>query len=134
MQAKVGRNLTSSACVYHNFREGANPGFHEAVGDFISLSAQTPHYLHASGLLDQVSLSEETDINFLLKTALDQIAFIPYSYILDLWSWNVYRGKIKPDEYNKVWWEYRKKYQGIANPDPNTADDGGFDPGMIVFG
>lgn len=27
------------------FKEGANPGFHEAVGDVISLSASTPSHL-----------------------------------------------------------------------------------------
>ena len=34
------------------FRAGANPGFHEAIGDTISLSVETPAYLHEVGLLD----------------------------------------------------------------------------------
>ena len=33
------------------FRGGANPGFHEAIGDTISLSVETPTYLKAVGLL-----------------------------------------------------------------------------------
>lgn len=33
-------------------RGGANPGFHEAVGDTIALSVVTPDYLHQIGLLD----------------------------------------------------------------------------------
>ena len=28
------------------FRTGANPGFHEAVGDTIALSVNTPEHLH----------------------------------------------------------------------------------------
>ena len=39
------------------YREGANPGFHEAVGDTIALSVQTPDHLKAIGLLDKVSNS-----------------------------------------------------------------------------
>ena len=32
------------------FREGANPGFHEAIGDTISLSASTPAHLRELGI------------------------------------------------------------------------------------
>ena len=34
------------------FRSGANPGFHEAVGDTIALSVVTPSYLHTLKLMD----------------------------------------------------------------------------------
>ena len=36
------------------YRSGANPGFHEAVGDTLALSVSTPKHLHAVGLLDEV--------------------------------------------------------------------------------
>ena len=36
------------------FKNGANDGFHEAIGDFVALSASTPTYLNQIGLLDQV--------------------------------------------------------------------------------
>ncbi|XP_014676342.1 PREDICTED: angiotensin-converting enzyme-like, partial [Priapulus caudatus] len=36
------------------FRDGANPGFHEAIGDTISLSVLTPAHLQKIGLLDDV--------------------------------------------------------------------------------
>lgn len=32
-------------------REGANPGFHEAIGDVLALSASTPKHLHSINLL-----------------------------------------------------------------------------------
>lgn len=38
-----------------SFRGGANPGFHEAIGDVLSLSVSTPKHLHAIGLLDQLT-------------------------------------------------------------------------------
>ena len=37
------------------YRDGANPAFHEAVGDILALSVRTPAHLNAVGLLDTVS-------------------------------------------------------------------------------
>src|SRR5690606_38481208 len=48
------------------FKNGANDGFHEAIGDFVGLSATTPTYLQQIGLLDAVP-GEDEDIPFLLK-------------------------------------------------------------------
>ena len=39
------------------FRSGANPGFHEAIGDTISLSVETPSYLKRVGLMNQSELN-----------------------------------------------------------------------------
>ncbi len=36
------------------YRGGANPGFHEAVGDVLALSVSTPQHLYDIGLLDEV--------------------------------------------------------------------------------
>lgn len=33
------------------FQEGANPGFHEAIGDVLALSVSTPKHLHNLNLL-----------------------------------------------------------------------------------
>ena len=38
----------------YEYRTGANPGFHEAVGDTLALSVQTPQHLHKVGLLDSL--------------------------------------------------------------------------------
>lgn len=34
------------------YRRGANPGFHEAIGDVLALSVSTPKHLHTIKLLD----------------------------------------------------------------------------------
>ena len=73
------------------FREGANDGFHEAIGDFIGLSSVTPAYLHQLGLIDKVP-GEDADIPFLLRMALEKIAFLPFSYMVDRWRWQVFSG------------------------------------------
>lgn len=40
------------------FRTGANPGFHEAVGDTISLSVMIPEHLESIGLLKETAGDE----------------------------------------------------------------------------
>ncbi|XP_030364883.1 angiotensin-converting enzyme isoform X1 [Strigops habroptila] len=110
-----------------SFRDGANPGFHEAVGDVMALSVSTPKHLHSINLLDEVSDSTESDINYLMSIALDKIAFLPFGYLMDQWRWKVFDGRIKEDEYNQEWWNLRLKYQGMCPPVPRSEDD--FDPG-----
>jgi peptidyl-dipeptidase A len=108
------------------FRNGANDGFHEAIGDFIGLSALTPTYLHQIGLLDQVP-GEDEDIPFLLKMALDKIAFLPFGLMVDRWRWDVFSGETTPVQYNAAWTADMLKYQGLVPPGARPAD--AFDPG-----
>lgn len=49
----------------------------------------------------------EQDINFLMKIALDKIAFIPFSYLIDQWRWRVFDGSISKENYNQEWWSLR---------------------------
>jgi peptidyl-dipeptidase A len=107
------------------FRDGAIDAFHEAIGDTIALSV-TPPYLKQLGLIDKVP-DQSADIGFLLNRALDKVAFLPFGYLVDQWRWKVFSGEVKPDGYNKAWWDLREKYQGIAPPVPRTEQD--FDPG-----
>uniref|UniRef100_A0A3P9IDH5 Angiotensin-converting enzyme n=1 Tax=Oryzias latipes TaxID=8090 RepID=A0A3P9IDH5_ORYLA len=110
-----------------SFRDGANPGFHEAIGDVLALSVSTPKHLKSIGLLDKVEENYESDINFLMSMALDKIAFLPFGYLMDQWRWKVFDGRIPPNEYNKEWWNLRLKYQGLCPPVARTEED--FDPG-----
>jgi peptidyl-dipeptidase A len=107
------------------FRDSANDGFHEAVGDTISLSV-TPEYLVKLGLL-QKAPDASKDIGLLLKRALDKVAFLPFGLLIDQWRWKVFSGEIPPERYNHAWWELRKKYQGVAAPVARSEKD--FDPG-----
>jgi peptidyl-dipeptidase A len=107
------------------FKNGANDGFHEAIGDAIAL-AITPEYLHKVGLLESVPQANN-DIPELLKQALDRVAFLPFGLMIDQWRWKVFSGEIKPEDYNKSWWELRLKYQGVAPPVARSEAD--FDPG-----
>ena len=108
------------------FKNGANDGFHEAIGDFIGLSALTPTYLQQIGLLKDAP-GDEGDIPFLLNMALNKIAFMPFGLMVDRWRWEVFNGQLTPATYNTGWWKLRTRYQGIIPPGPRPTD--AFDPG-----
>jgi len=107
------------------FLNGANEGFHEAIGDTIALSV-TPEYLVKVGLLDKAP-DASGDIGLLLETALQKVAFLPFGLILDQWRWKVFSGEVTPASYNQAWWDLRLRYQGVAPPVARTEAD--FDPG-----
>ena len=107
------------------FRDSANDGFHEAIGDTIALSV-TPEYLKKIGLLPTVPDSSK-DIGLLLYKALEKVAFLPFGLMIDKWRWQVFSGQIPPEKYNESWWKLRLKYQGVAPPLPRSEAD--FDPG-----
>jgi len=124
---ELGHNFYQRA--YKNrpflFENGANDGFHEAIGDTIAL-AITPEYLEKVGLLNKVP-PPEADIPILLQQALDRVAFLPFGLLIDQWRWKVFSGEIKPADYNKSWWDLRLKYQGVVPPVARSESD--FDPG-----
>ena len=108
------------------FQGGANDGFHEAIGDFAGLNALTPDYLKQLGIIDSVPPAE-ADIPYLLRMALDKVAFLPFGLLVDKWRWGVFSGKITPEHYNDAWWDLVKQYQGLVPPGPRPAN--AFDPG-----
>jgi peptidyl-dipeptidase A len=107
------------------YKGSANDGFHEAIGDTISLSI-TPKYLKQIGLIDEEP-DASADIALLMRSALDKVAFLPFGLMVDQWRWKVFNGEISPEEYNQGWWELREQYQGIEAPVARTEDH--FDPG-----
>jgi peptidyl-dipeptidase A len=124
---ELGHNMYQRA--YENqpflFKNGANDGFHEAIGDTIAL-AITPEYLRTIGLLNKVP-SADSDIPLLLEEALDKVAFLPFGLMIDQWRWEVFSGEVTPADYNKAWWDLRLKYQGVAPP--VARSEANFDPG-----
>ena len=97
------------------FQQGANDGFHEAIGDTMALSV-TPDYLKTIGLLETVPTGDRARINQQLKMALDKVAFLPFGLLIDKWRWDVFSGKIGPADYNAAWWRLKREPQGVAPP------------------
>jgi peptidyl-dipeptidase A len=108
------------------FQNGANDGFHEAIGDTVVLSI-TPEYLKRKGLLEKAVDNEQVRLNRQMATALEKIAFLPFGLVVDKWRWDVFSGKVAPEQYNEHWWSLRRAYQGVEPAVPRSASD--FDPG-----
>ncbi|XP_051859054.1 angiotensin-converting enzyme-like [Drosophila albomicans] len=108
------------------YRGGANPGFHEAVGDVLSLSVSTPRHLEKIGLLKNFVLDEEARINQLFRTALDKIVFLPFAFTLDKYRWSLFRGEVDKANWNCAFWKLREEYSGIEPPVVRSEKD--FDP------
>ena len=107
--------------------DGANDGFHEAIGDMIALSI-TPDYLVEIGLLDKAEVpGADKDLGLLLRQGMDKLAFLPFGLLVDRWRWGVFDGSIKPAGYNEAWTALRLHYQGITPPVDRPAD--AFDAG-----
>jgi peptidyl-dipeptidase A len=106
------------------FRDSANDGFHEALGDTLALSV-TPEYLVKIKLLDKAP-DAAADTGLLLRAALERLAFLPFGLLVDQWRWQVFSGAITPQNYNKAWWELKLKYQGVAPVKPRGEEF--FDP------
>jgi peptidyl-dipeptidase A len=109
------------------YKDGANDGFHEAIGDMIALSI-TPEYLVEIGLLNADDVpGEDADLALLMRQAMDKVAFLPFGLMVDQWRWKVFDGTYSPSEYNDGWWALREKYQGLKPPSERPSD--AFDPG-----
>ncbi|XP_051531994.1 angiotensin-converting enzyme 2-like [Myxocyprinus asiaticus] len=100
-------------------RDGANEGFHEAVGEIMSLSAATPSHLQSLGLLPSDFKEDyETDINFLMKQALTIVATLPFTYMLEEWRWQVFQENIPKNQWMLRWWEMKRELVGVSEPVP----------------
>jgi peptidyl-dipeptidase A len=109
------------------YRNGANDGFHEAIGDFVALSI-TPDYLVKIGLLAPARVpSADKDVGLLLRQAMDKVAFLPFGLLVDKWRWGVFSGAIPAGSYQAGWDKLRLDYQGIVPP--VARDETRFDPG-----
>ena len=108
------------------YKDSANDGFHEAIGDTIALSV-TPAYLAQINLLPESRIPPASrDVGLLLNQAMDSIAFLPFGLLVDKWRWGVFSGEITPANYNKAWTDLRLRYQGIVPPVERT--EANFDP------
>ncbi|NRA94022.1 MAG: M2 family metallopeptidase [Psychroserpens sp.] len=96
-------------------REGANRGYHEAIGSLLGFAAMQKPFLVGKGLVDENTQINETQN--LLKEALSNIVFLPFSAgVMTEFENALYAENLPKDEFNKKWWELAKKYQGMVPP------------------
>jgi len=84
-------------------------GFHEAIGDVVSLSVSSPKHMQLLGYVNvsDTAASKETEINFLLAKALEKVAFLPFGYLIDSYRWGLFDGSIPREEMTKHWLRLR---------------------------
>jgi peptidyl-dipeptidase A len=99
-------------------RLGANPAFHEGMGELASLAAGQEPYLRAIHLLPPDFKYDETA--FLLNDALSPtVPFIFWaSGTMTHWEADVYAQNLPPDQWNARWWQYVRDFQGVEPPGP----------------
>ncbi|MBR9916035.1 MAG: M2 family metallopeptidase, partial [Algicola sp.] len=96
-------------------REGANRGYHEAIGSLLGFAAMQKPFLAGKGLVDADAKIDETQN--LLKEALSNIVFLPFSAgVMTEFENALYAENLPKDQFNKKWWELAKKYQGMVPP------------------
>ncbi|CAL8102819.1 unnamed protein product [Orchesella dallaii] len=106
---------------------GANPGFHEAIGDTIAFSVNSVSHLQKLGLLSKEHKNHgKHAINQLLLHALSFVVDTPWVLSLEQWRWDVLAGKILPKDYNCHWWKLRHHFQGVTPSAKRKPTD--FDP------
>lgn len=101
-------------------RLGAAPGFHEGVGELISLASSQVPYLQSRGVLPHEFSADKTA--FLLDDALARsLPFIFFSCgTMPHWEADVYAKNLPSDQWNARWWKYVGKFQGIEPPSPRS--------------
>ena len=108
------------------FRDGANAGFHEAIGELMGMMSATQKHLHKLGLMDSLVEDEELDINFLMSQALITVTTLPFHLVNDLWRWRVFHGDYMEKEWNTsfrhplAWLLWGERTQEEAWLDPPT--------------
>jgi peptidyl-dipeptidase A len=103
-------------------RLGAAPGFHEGVGELISLASSQVPYLQSRGVLPADFTPDKTA--FLLNDALAQsIPFIYFSCgVMPHWEADIYARNLAPDQWNARWWKYVSDFQGVEPSSPRGEE------------
>ena len=97
-------------------RTGANPAFHEGIGEQIALAAGQTPYLKTVGVLPADYQEDQTAT--LLETALSHaVPFVFWaSGTMTHWEHDLYAKDLPPSEYNARWWRYVADFQGVEPP------------------
>jgi peptidyl-dipeptidase A len=106
-------------------RRGANRAFHEAVGYLLGSASMQRSFLVGREMV--VPEVEVDPIRALLKEALDQVPFMPWSAgVMTHFEHDLYAGEFGAESYNARWWDYVERFQGIVPPSPR--DESHCDP------
>jgi peptidyl-dipeptidase A len=97
-------------------RTGANPAFHEGIGELIGMaSVQTP-YLDQLGVLPADYKEDQTAtlVDFALEHGIPFMFFS--SGTMTHWEADVYAKGLPLGDWNKRWWQHVADFQGVEPP------------------
>jgi peptidyl-dipeptidase A len=102
-------------------RDGASRAFHEAVGELARLASGQPPYLRKIGVLPPSATPDPS--RGLLQSALDAIVFLPFSAgTMAHFEHDLYEQELPPAEWQKRWWDYTARFQGVQPPAPRPDE------------
>jgi peptidyl-dipeptidase A len=97
-------------------RIGANPAFHEGVGELIGLASGQIPYLRAMSILPADFQADPTAI-LLDNALLHSVPFLFWaSGTMTHWEADVYSQGLPTSEWNRRWWDHVAKFQGVEPP------------------
>lgn len=103
-------------------RTGANPSFHEGMGELISLASSQVPYLQSRGVLPNDFKADATA--FLLDDALSRS--LPFMFwgsgTMTHWEADFYAKGLPADQLNARWWQYVRDHQGVEPPAPRGEE------------
>lgn len=102
-------------------RRGANRAYHEGVGSLIGLASMQRPFLVNRGLAP--ADAEVDQMAQLLSEALNYVVFIPWSAgVMTRFEHALYAEDLPSDQYNHLWWDLVRRYQGVAPPEPRGEE------------
>ncbi|TMS36533.1 hypothetical protein L596_003676 [Steinernema carpocapsae] len=109
------------------FREAANPSVQAAIANAFGILSTNYDYLKSADLLSEDTMKTEAiRINNLYREALIEFVKLPVDIVADKWRFEVFEGKINPNNWNAEWWKLKTTYQGVKAPIERMDKD--FDP------
>ena len=89
----------------------------------------SPRHLAKLNFIDEERITAHYEMNYLMRVALQKVAFLPFAYAMDKYRFALFRNEIdREHELNSKWWQIRTKYGGVMAPVPRS-DASNFDPG-----
>lgn len=105
-------------------RRGPNRAFHEAIGELARLASTQPAYLRTIGVLPPGAAPEL--LPALRQSALESLVLLRFAAgTMAHFEHDLYEAEAPPADWQKTWWEYATRFQGVVPPVPRP--DGGCD-------
>ncbi|XP_055922761.1 angiotensin-converting enzyme-like [Eupeodes corollae] len=91
-------------------------GLDEAIGKAAILSTSTYHNLKAIGMIVDLNVTEEVEMNRLLRKSIESLMMLPVKFVHIKLMEGLLSGSLDLKELNTKYWELMKKHVGVKPP------------------